>query len=181
MAVQIQGTLNTVKGPTTSSYFRIEHFKVKPWVGEVEYNPMLFNSAEDAGMSRIQFYGDELPNILLTPLLELSLVSGSENLEFELPELITFPLTGALEDVTINHYTQSLTSQSVEVTDYDEDGNETVTTETQYWHDQVIYSQSIEEKNPIDLAGLGDIYNKCYTHFKSIIAENLPSANILDI
>ena len=142
---------------------------------------MLFNSAEDAGMSRIQYYGDELPNILVTPLMELSFVSGSENIDFDIPDLITFPLTGALQDVTVNHYTQSLTSQSVEVTDYDEDGNEITTMENQYWQDQVIYSQSIQEKHPIDLSGLGDIYERCYTHFKSVLAENIPAVNILDI
>ena len=42
MALQIQGKLKTEWGDTETAYVRIEFYKVQPWTGTVEYNPLIF-------------------------------------------------------------------------------------------------------------------------------------------
>ena len=182
MAISLKGTLNTVAGPTSESYFRIDFVKFMPWVGKIEYNPMLFKNKEEAQMSRIQYYEDTPPSsTFVVPFMSMSLHSGSFSGSLELTSLEYIPLTGSLQDVTINHYTQSTVTQSVEVTDFDDDGNEVTTTETVYWPIQEVYSQSIEEKHPIDLSRSGSILSQCYEHYKGILAEQVPVESILDV
>jgi len=181
MAIQLKGTLNTVAGPTSESYLRIEFVKFKPWMGEIEYNPILFRNPQEAEMSRIQYYEDDTPfGTYIVPFLSMSLESGSYSGSLQLDDLITLPLTGALQDITINHYTQSVVTKSVEVTDFDEDGNEVTTTETIKWRAQTVYSQSIEQKHPIELDRSGSLLEQCYSHYKGILAEQIPAENILD-
>ena len=182
MAISLKGTLNTVAGPTSESYLRIEFVKFMPWVGKIEYNPILFKNAGEAAMSRIRYYEDEPPtSTFVVPPISMSLQSGSFSGSVEFEDLQHIPLTGALQEITINHYTQSIVTQSVEVTDFDDDGNEITTTEIVNWPVQVVYSQSIEEKHPIDLSRSGSILEQCYTHFKDILAEQVPAENILDV
>lgn len=182
MAIQLKGTLNTVAGPTSESYLRIEFVKFMPWLGKIEYNPVLFKNAAEADMSRIQYFEDTPPSsTFIVPFLSMSLDSGSFSGPLELQDLQHIPLTGALQEVTINHYTQSVVTQSVEVTDFDDDGNEVTTVETVKWPVQVVYSQSIEEKHPLDFSRTGSILEQCYEHFKGVLAEQIPAENILDI
>ena len=61
MAIRLEGTLNTVAGATTGSYIRLEYVKYMPWVGSIEYTPMCFKNELEADMSRIRYFGDELP------------------------------------------------------------------------------------------------------------------------
>ena len=182
MAIRLKGILNTVAGATSESYLRIEFVKLMPWVGVVEYNPVLFRSQEEADAARIQYYGDELPQgFVVVPPIDLTLQSGSLDVSVSWDDLVSYPITGALQDVTINHYTESIVTQSIEATDFDEDGNEVTTTREVYWPEQTVYSQSIEQKNPIDLSRTTNIMEDCYEHFKGILATQIPAENILDL
>lgn len=182
MAIRLEGTLNTVAGATTGSYIRIEYVKYMPWVGSIEYTPMCFKNELEADMSRIRYFGDELPSATYPiPHMSMSLESGSFTGDLELEYTMTFPTTGALQDVNVNHYGTSIHSASVDVTDYDDDGNEIVTQETMVWEELGIISQSIEQKNPIDLSRTGSLLSQCYDHLKSTLAEQIPSSSILDV
>ena len=70
---------------------------------------------------------------------------------------------------------------SVEITDFDEDGNEVVTNDFTYWNEYGIASQSLETRNPIELSRTGSLLEQCYDHFKGILKEQVPVENILDI
>lgn len=182
MAIRLQGQLSTVSGETTGSYLRIEYVKFMPWVGEVEYNPMLFRNEVESGWSRRQFYEDPLPtSSLLVPLISMSLNYENNDYDVEIDEIIKFPITGALEEVTVDHYAETLHSASVIVTDFDENGNEVTSSDFTYWNQYSIYSQSIQEKTPIELGRTGSILEQCYTHLKGYLAEQVPSGSILDV
>lgn len=181
MALQLQGTLKTEWGNTETAYIRIEFYKVQPWFGQVEYNPLIFLHAEDASISRKEYYQDDLAPMYAIPLRDMHYESGSITGSFELPEILTFPLTGSAVERTINHYTESITSASVDVVDFDEDGNEITVTEWTYTTESIMYSQSIVEHNPISLDSLSSIYQDCYTHLKSTLATQIPSGSILDV
>ena len=60
MAIQLKGTLKSDWGNTETAYIRIEFYKVKPWLGEVEYNPVVFLTSSDALRSKKYYYQDEL-------------------------------------------------------------------------------------------------------------------------
>tara|TARA_R100001509_G_scaffold127263_1_gene80658 strand:+ start:419 stop:985 length:567 start_codon:yes stop_codon:yes gene_type:complete len=188
MAIQLKGTLNTVFGATSESYLRIEYVKFKPWEGTIEYNPILYKTPLDAEMSRIQFYGDIPPERTFPcPFISMSFVSGSAeesgsiDTEITFDDIIQIPLSGALQEVTVNHYSNIVHSMSVEVTDFDEDGNEIITEDLMYWNEYGIGSQSLETRNPVDLSRTGSLLEQCYDHFKVILAEQIPAENILDI
>lgn len=181
MALQIQGKLKTEWGDTETAYVRIEFYKVQPWTGTVEYNPLIFLHAEDANKSRIRYYQSGLPPVYAIPMRDMEYESGSITGSFELPEVIRYPLTGALETRTIDHWTQSLVSSSYDVVDFDENGEEVTTTHWTYASESVIYSQSIVEENPITLDSLSNIYQDCYTHLREVLAAQIPSSSILDV
>tara|TARA_R100001509_G_C4792753_1_gene190346 strand:+ start:199 stop:765 length:567 start_codon:yes stop_codon:yes gene_type:complete len=188
MAIQLKGTLNTVFGATSESYLRIEFVKYKPFEGSIEYNPVLYKNPLDAKMSRIQFYGDTLPaSTFPCPFVSMSYVSGSSeesegtDIELKIDNCIEIPLSGALQEVTINHYSNVIHSMSVEVTDFDDNGEEIITEEQILWNEYGIGSQSLEMRNPVDLSRTGSLLEQCYDHFKVVLAEQIPAENILDI
>jgi len=182
MAITLDGTLNTYAGATTGSYIRIDFVKVMPWIGQIEYNPMIFKNTLEADMSRIKYYGDELPTSTFPiPTISMSFESGSFSEDFELADLQTFPITGALTEVVVDHYGTALMSSSIEVTDFDDDGNEVTTSEILKWTEYSIVSQSTENKYPIDLSKTSSIIEQCYVHLRGVIAEQIPSQSILDI
>ena len=182
MAIRLKGTLDTVAGATTGSYIRIEYVKYMPWQGTVEYNPICFKNELEANMSRIRYFGDELPSATYpVPNISMSLSSGSFTTDVNIENIITFPLTGSLQDVNIDHYGTATMSASIEVSDFDEDGNEVTTEEEIYWQEYSIVSQSIEQKHPIELSRTGSILSQCYQHLKSTLAEQIPAENIQDV
>lgn len=181
MALQIQGKLKTGWGDTETAYVRIEFYKVQPWAGKVEYNPLIFLHAEDAAKSRKQYYQQDHAPIYAIPLINLEYESGSITGSFELPEVINFPLTGSSVTRSIEHWTQSLVSSSHEVVDFDDEGNEVTTTQWTYASESVMYSQSIVDENPIVLDDLTNIYANCYDHLRGVLATQIPSSSILDV
>lgn len=183
MAIQIEGILKTEWGDTPSAYIRIEFYKVKPWVGEVEYNPLLFWTSSDSPLARKEFYQAENPQtVYCIPWRNLEYESGSVTGSIDLPDVISFPLTSSeTVEQTINHYTESITSSSRDVIDFDEDGNEVVTTEWTYVTESVVYSQSLANWNRINLDNLTDIYDQCYVHLKQQLSQTIPSSSILDV
>lgn len=182
MAIRLEGILNTVAGATTGSYIRIEYVKYMPWVGTIEYTPMCFKNELEADMSRIRYFGDELPAATFPiPHMSMSLESGSFTGDLDIEYTMTLPLTGALQDVNIKHYGTTINSSSVDVTDFDEDGNEVTTQEIMTWEEFGIVSESIEQKHPIDLSRSGSLLSQCYTHLKETLAEQIPAENILDV
>jgi len=182
MAIRLDGILNTVAGATTSSYIRIEYIKYMPYAGLVEYNPILFKNDLEAEISRIRYFGDELPSSMLpVPHISMSFESGSFESDFELQDIYTLPLSGALQEITVDHYGTALLSASIEVTDFDDDGNEVVKQEMVKWQDFSIVSQSTEQKHPLDLARSGSILAQCYQHLSSTLAEQVPSGSIIEI
>ena len=125
MAIRLKGTLNTVAGATSESYLRVEFVKLMPWLGKVEYNPILFKNELEAGMSKVRYYGDPPPTSSLpVPIMSMSLESGSLDTEVSWDDIQEFPVTGALQEVTVNHYSTTVKSASIEVTDFEENGNE---------------------------------------------------------
>lgn len=181
MAIHLEGTFNSVDGPTEDSYIRIEFFKVKPWAGSAEYNPFVFLSSEDAADSRIKYFQDTFPNQKLVYLRSMSLDYSGSNYPIHLEDFYEVPLTGSAEEVIINHYVETLTSESFDVVDFDIDGNEIITQEWTYSSQSILYSSSIEYKNPIVLDNLNNIYNFCYDHLKGVLASQIPSSSIKDI
>ena len=182
MAIHLNGTLSTQQGYTESLYIRIEYIKIKPWVGTIEYNPIVFLSQEDAADSKKSYYQDSLPTeVKLVHSGDMSLEYSSSAYGFDLYSLIQVPLTGSTEPVTINFYTESIISESFDVVDFDENGNEIVAQEWRYTSQSVIYSSSIEYKNPIDMTAAEDPYTFCYNHLKGVLAQSVPSSSIKDI
>jgi len=182
MAITLDGTLSTLAGATTSSYIRIEYIKYMPYAGLVEYNPMLFKNETEADISRIRYFGDDLPTSMLPiPHTSMSFEPGSFSSDFELNDIMVLPLSGALQNVSVDHYGIALQSASIEVTDFDDDGNEIVTQEIMKWQEFSVISQSIEERHPLDLSRSGSILSQCYEHLKNSIAEQIPSGSILEI
>ena len=182
MAIRLEGILNTVAGATTGSYIRIEYVKYMPWVGTIEYTPMCFKNELEADMSRIRYFGDELPAATFPiPHMSMSLESGSFTGDLEIEYTMTLPLTGALQDVNIKHYGTAINSASVDVTDFDDDGNEVTTQQIMTWEEFGIVSESIEQKHPIDLSRSGSLLSQCYAHLKETLAEQIPAESILDV
>jgi hypothetical protein len=182
MAIRLKGTLDTVAGATTGSYIRIEYVKYMPWIGAVEYNPICFKNELEADMSRIRYFGDELPSATYPiPNVSMSLSSGSFTADVNIENIITLPLTSSLQDVNISHYGTAIMSASIEVSDFDENGDEIITEEVIQWQEHSIISQSVEEKYPIDLSRTGSILSQCYQHLKDTLAEQIPAENILDV
>ena len=182
MAVQIKGTLKTEWGDTDTGYIRIEFYKVKPWLGEVEYNPMLFLTSSDAINSKKYWYQDPLPvGVPSVPLRDMEYESGSITGSFVLPELISFPVTASTERVNQEHWEEVWTSSSQVYVDFDENGDEVEVTGWVSSSQWTKVSESLQDYNRIDLDQLTDIYDQCYTHLKTVIAENIPSSSILDV
>lgn len=181
MAIHLEGTLNTVDGPTQNAYIRIEFYKVKPWVGTAEYNPFVFLSSQDARDSRIEYFQDTPPYQRLVYQASMSLDYSGSSYPFNLENFYEIPLTGSIQEVTTEHYRDTLTSQSYDIVDFDIEGNEIITQEWVYTSQSVHYSSSIEYKNPITLDSLDNIYTYCYQHLKTIIASQLPSSSITNI
>ena len=182
MALQIEGTLKTTWGNTENAYVRIEFYKVQPWAGRVEYNPAIYLNTSDAVKSRKVIYQDELPNIYSIPLYDIEYESGSLTGSFELDEVIFFPLTSSeVTESVEEHWTQSMVSESQEIVDFDENGNEFVETRWVSSSQWVHYSSSIQRGNEINLDNLSNIYSDCYTHLKAKLADYIPSSSILDV
>ena len=182
MAIRLKGTLSTLTGATEESYIRIEYAQYRPFDGTIAYNPILYKNTLSADMSKIQYYGQELPQEkFLSPSVSMSLESGSLEADVAFDDIIILPLSGAAQEITINHYANTLHSMSVEITDFDEDGNEVITNDFTYWNEYGIASQSLETRNPIDLSRTGSLLEQCYDHFKGILTEQIPAENILDI
>ena len=182
MAIQLNGTLKTEWGNTNSAYIRIEFYKVKPWMGEVEYNPILFLTSSDAIKAKKHWYQDPLPTAVpIVPLRDMEYESGSITGSFTLPELISFPVTASTERVNQEHWEEVWTSSSQVYVDFDENGDEVEVTGWVSSSQWTKVSESLQDYNRIDLDQLTDIYDQCYTHLKSVIAENIPSSSILDV
>ena len=74
MAIRLKGTLNTLTGVTEESYIRIEYAQYRPFDGTIAYNPVLYKNTLSADMSKIQYYGQELPQEkFLSPAVSMSL------------------------------------------------------------------------------------------------------------
>ena len=182
MAVQIKGTLKTEWGDTDTGYIRIEFYKVKPWLGEVEYNPMLFLTSSDAIKAKKYWYQDPLPiGIPAVPLRDMEYESGSITGSFSLPELISFPVTASTERVNQEHWGQVWVSSSQVYVDFDDNGDEVEVTGWVSSSEWTKVSESLQNYNRVDLDQLSDIYDQCYTHLKTVIAENISSSSILDV
>lgn len=181
MALSLVGSLDTVAGSTTGSYIRVEFVKIKPWVGIIEYNPILYRNELDAEMSKIRFYGDTLPQSTFPiPLISMSLNYGNVEQSIIFDDLMYIEMTGSLQQVEINHYTQSLLSESIQVVSFNDNGEEEYSEELKYWEELKIYSQSLEEVNPIDLTIADNAIEKCYKHLRGVLELQIPSSNILD-
>jgi hypothetical protein len=181
MAIHLRGTFNTPNGSSDNSYIRIEYIKVKPPYGTIEFNTFAFLSEEKATDGRKDYYQDKHPNLDLVRLVSMSLDFSGSTYPVSIPQVISVPLTGSVEEVTTNFYTSSITSQSHEVVDFDSDGNEITTTEWTYTTSSVVYSSSVAYKNPINMAPAEDPYTYCYTHLKKVLGKTLPSSSIKDI
>lgn len=182
MAIQIEGTLKTEWGNTDNAYVRIEFYKVKPWEGHVEYNPVIYLTSSDAVKSRKTLYQDEFAQPYSIPLRDMEYESGSITGSVELAEFIQFPLTSSTTaSYTKEHWTQSMVSESTDIVDFDEDGNEFVTTTWVSSSQWVQYSSSIQTGNPIQLDSISNIYSDCYVNLKTKLAEYIPSSSLLDV
>lgn len=181
MALSLAGSLETLAGTTTGSYIRIEFVKIKPWEGVIEYNPMLYRNKLDAEMSKIRYYGDTLPvSTFPIPLISMSLNTNDKNQRIYFTDLMYLELTGSLQEMTINHYSQSLLSESIQVLNFDEDGEEAISEDFRYWEELTVYSQSIEEHNPIDLSKANNAMEECYIHLRGVLETQISSSNIID-
>lgn len=181
MALSLVGSLETVTGSTTGSYIRVEYVKIKPWEGIIEYNPMLYRSKLDAEMSKIRYYGDTLPvSTFPIPLISMSLENNNKDQRIYFSDLMYLELTGSLQEMTINHYSQSLLSESIQVLNFNEDGEEVISEDFRYWEELTVYSQSVEEHNPIDLSKADNALEECYKHLRGVLETQIPSSNIID-
>jgi len=181
MAIQIQGTVKTAYGNTETAYIRIEFYKVKPWLGEVEYNPILFLSSSDAIKSKKYYYQDDLMNVALCPTTDLEYESGSITGSLIINDLISFPLTGSTESVMRENWAEVFTSSSQTFIDFDENGEEIEETRmltSSYW---TKVSESLQDVNRIQMDNLTDVYAQCYTHLRGELEHIVPSASLLDV
>ena len=182
MAIQIEGTLKTEWGNTDNAYVRIEFYKVKPWEGHVEYNPVIYLTSSDAVRSRKMFYQDEFAQPYSIPLRDMEYESGSITGSVELAEFIQFPLTSsATSSYTLEHWGEVWTSSSQEFVDFDEDGNEVVETRWVSSSEWTHLSSSTVTGNPIQLDSISDIYSDCYVHLKRKLSDYIPSSSLLDV
>jgi len=181
MAIQLKGTLKSDWGNTETAYIRIEFYKVKPWLGEVEYNPVVFLTSSDALRSKKYYYQDELVNVACVPMYNLEYESGSITGSLNLSELISFPLTGSTEQVAREHWEEVFTSSSQTYIDFDDNGNEVEETRWVSSSEWTYISESILDVNRIQMDNLTNIYQQCYTHLKGELQNLIPSSSLLDV
>lgn len=181
---EVQSTFEFPSGSlykaSTSSYVRIEYFKIHPYKGEVEYNPIIWKSQEGATGSRITYYTEPIDiNGDMLYLQNLVYVSGSYSSSFEIPDLCVIPLTQS-GFITQSHYTESITSESVDRISFDGDGNEIIETQWYYGTSSILYSQSLQAVDLINLDNVNNLYSFCYNDLKSRLQEAIPSSNVID-
>lgn len=181
MAIHLEGTLHTVEGETTSSYLRVEYVRIKPWEGIAEYNPAIYYSGVEAEESRKKYFQDEMKIHNIIPHVSMSYEFSGSNSPLKIQDYYVFPITGSPQPVTVNHYTHSIISESYDMVDFDDDGNEIITHEIRYVSQSTLYSSSIEYKNEIDLNLHSNIFNSCYNHLKEQILAQVVSGSIKDI
>ena len=204
MALHLDGKLHGSFGMTTESYVRIEFYKVQPWNGTVEYNPAVYYNWGHADASRKTYFEDPIANNIPLRTLSgsvsqsiagtgsdgsdiidtfhsihpaISFESGSFTGSLFIKDIYSFPLTESAALVTCSNWIEVETSESIDYVDFDEDGNEIVTTT---WVSSSIWenSESIELRSAINLDNLSNIYQDCYTHLASQISLQIPSSSV---
>lgn len=181
MAFEIRREIETNKGAISSSYLRIESYRIDKNLGFMVVSVALFVNKEEADRSTFKYHEDITEPInrfnVPGPIGTMITMDGNT---FDYPTLFELPMT-VTETVSEDVYETKNLTRSVKYFDFDENGEVIEKTREESYTDRSKVGTNETVKSRIDLSVIGDNpYSWAYSQIKPLLENVFGEGNVIE-